>query len=247
MGNMKIAAHKKYTFVCKEHEEYGGLGWQPDWMPNADPLPGMGVAHDILEHTPNTDGSTEDEFKALGGAWWVRGETGWFYENNPHNVNTPEQHLSADFPDILNRVLRDERTFNVPRKTMPLDEETEEAFSKIITLGTQDHYDEQLDAGNDPDSFQVVFTDDDARERITGWMRIGYRETKARFAHSQCPNHEVAHMFKQIMEQANKYLEHAEEGCILRVSFDATNRVVKVENFTPWEAEEESLSLMPEL
>lgn len=234
----RINHNRKYIFLCEEHEDFGGLGWRPTWMPNADPLAGMGVAHDILEHMPHTDGSTEDEFKALASAWWIRGETGWFYENNPGNVNSSEDHISADFPDILNRIIMGERTLPQPRKTMPLDEDTEEAFAKIITLGTNTHFEEY--EGNP--GF-VHFGQSEARANILGWMRIGYRECKNRYGHSKTQNYDVAHLFTQIMTQADTYLKHATEGDSLAISVDITNLKCVVDLVDQYS--EEASSLMP--
>ena len=38
--------HITRTFICEEHQEYSGKGWRPEWIPGADPLEGMGAAHD---------------------------------------------------------------------------------------------------------------------------------------------------------------------------------------------------------
>jgi len=234
----RINGNRKYTFLCKEHEEFGGLGWCPTWMPNADPLEGMGVAHDILEHMPKTDGSTEDEFKALASAWWIRGETGWFYDNNPGNMNTSEQHIAADFPTILNRVIVGERTFNQPRKTMPLDSEVEEALWKIIVLGTQTHFEEY-----EEEPATSGFCDSHSRAKILGWMRIGYRQCKNRYNYSNVANYEVAQLFTEIMTEANKFLKYAEEGNGLAISVDVTN-VKSVVDFIDY-PDEDSYSIMP--
>lgn len=43
---------QKFTFVCKTHDEYGGLGWALKSKPHFEPLPGMTVAHDVMEHFP---------------------------------------------------------------------------------------------------------------------------------------------------------------------------------------------------
>lgn len=40
---------KIYTFICETHEEFGCKGWKQEGVPGADPLGGMGVAHDVLE------------------------------------------------------------------------------------------------------------------------------------------------------------------------------------------------------
>jgi len=64
--NQEGATMKRYTFEVAEHEEYGSLGFKPSWYPKGDPLGGMAVAHDILEHFPKDDGSAEGEYMALG-------------------------------------------------------------------------------------------------------------------------------------------------------------------------------------
>ena len=67
----------------------------------------MAVPHDILEHTPNEKyGAVEGEFMALGAAYFLRVETGWFSERrgNQNGIDN----LASDIPMIIQRVIRDE-------------------------------------------------------------------------------------------------------------------------------------------
>ena len=66
------------TFIIEEHEEYQTKGARPIDTPHADPLGGMSVAHDMLEHFHNDQGSVYEELMALGASYYVRGETGFF-------------------------------------------------------------------------------------------------------------------------------------------------------------------------
>jgi len=91
---------KAYRFAVAEHAEFGGLGLVPKWYPTGDPLGGMAAAHDILEHFPNDDGSTEGELQALGAAIWVRGEGGVTFDSHGGRYFDLERDIPADFPEI---------------------------------------------------------------------------------------------------------------------------------------------------
>jgi hypothetical protein len=69
---------KVYRLKVKEHEEYG-LGLVVDvGRPYFEPLQGLSIAHDVLEHTIKPHPNPYiDELMALGGLIAGRVETGW--------------------------------------------------------------------------------------------------------------------------------------------------------------------------
>ena len=75
-------------------------GWLLDNCPN-NYFAGNGriVAHDLLEHGSNQDGTWRDEFLALGAMIWVRGET-YFWEQRSYNFKC-EYHLSGDVTNFI--------------------------------------------------------------------------------------------------------------------------------------------------
>lgn len=190
------------TFVCERHDEWGTLGWRPEFMPG-DPYPAMAVAHDVLEHLPGDDGGAEAEFSALGAAVYVRGETGWFYSTFPGNVNSAEQHISSDFRDIMQRVRSGEQTLRAPRRTCSCDADS--MIETVIRLGSKN----MVSEGDAP-------IPESQRKLIRGWMRIGYRSAARRYR--VAGQHGSAYLFTTIMEGAARALKMADEGCKLLVS-----------------------------
>lgn len=90
-----------FEFVCAEHEEFGENGWRLKSQPDFDPLSGMAVAHDCLEHfTDSADPA--DEFLALGAAMWIRDEN--YHARAGHHTTDPGKHISGDLPDIIRHI-----------------------------------------------------------------------------------------------------------------------------------------------
>lgn len=138
---------KTYVFECAEHEEFGSNGWKLLGSRNADPLGGMAVAHDILEHEPNGDMGVEDELKALGASIYVRQSLG---------VNT-----GTVLPEVLGHVwmpLRDPG----PTRAIDLECEIDDA---IGSLTAEAKYNDGLQGRLTPDILRY----------IRGWFRKGYR------------------------------------------------------------------------
>src|SRR5215510_9381522 len=83
-------------FKVENHPEYGTLGLAPQWMQGEqdDPLTGMGVAHDVLEHGPND----EVEWQGLGGSVHVRGKS--YYHQRIGNPNAAEN-IGSDFVGLF--------------------------------------------------------------------------------------------------------------------------------------------------
>lgn len=206
---------KKYTFKVKEHEEYGGLGFTPSWYPNGDPLPGMTVAHDILEHFPKDDGSAEGEFLALGAALYIRGETGYMQRNG--NVNGPKEHLAADLPMVWDYHTNRDRRTTIKPCGLVRDEDLMEQCREIVQIGVRNMRDEDRQA---PDA--------ETQERIARWIAKGYKRASVRYAKHGA--YEIAYsVFQKIEEQADRCLRGAEEGMILTVSLNLNNLNVSVD------------------
>jgi hypothetical protein len=195
---------KRYKFTVAEHHEYGSLGFKPSWYPAGDPLGGLAVAHDILEHFPKDDGSAEGEYQALGSALWLRGDSGYFQSRG--NVNPPEVHLASDFPMIWG--------IQGYVKECPLvrDSELMETCREIVRLGVKNI---QEESSTTPPSAI-------ARENIARWMAKGYKRAQKRYKNVDA--YTVSErLFRGIEESADKALGHAEQGMELVVSVDFKN------------------------
>lgn len=195
---------KRYKFTVAEHHDHGSLGFKPSWYPAGDPLGGMAVAHDILEHFPKDDGSAEGEYQALGSALWLRGDSGYFQSRG--NVNPPEVHLASDFPMIWG--------IQGYVKECPLvrDSELMETCREIVRLGVKNI---QEESSTTPPSAI-------ARENIARWMAKGYKRAQKRYKNVDA--YTVSErLFRGIEESADKALGHAEQGMELVVSVDFKN------------------------
>lgn len=186
-----------YTFTCEEHCEFGSNGWKIEGVQNADPLSGMGVAHDILEHYPGAgaDMSVDGELMALGASFYVRE-----YTKNMHSLGA---NAAADLPDIMRNVWDGYMRLGDPGRTVPIKAEYEidnalEAFRK--------------EAECDVDIYSN-FNNEQAL-RIRGWMRKGYRLAAKRW--KNCGS--MRSLFDEIEAEADKRLKHAELGERLTVS-----------------------------
>lgn len=201
----------KFTFVAETHEDYGELGWRQYGKPGFDPLPGMAVAHDCLEHFRDGDDSIADELKALGAAIYVRGESGWFHERGVGNPDAAAN-LASDMPDILRHAIYEGMPIDIPRgSTLPIDDaeyivqQTVQETRKLI----RSEFDEDVQR-------EHALTIARFLSALPHYLRIGYRRARHRYANVY--QHDVAYMFTQIMDGANKWLTRATEGDLLTVS-----------------------------
>jgi len=197
---------KTYTFEVAEHEEFGGLGFRPKWYPQGDPLGGMGVAHDILEHFPKDDGSAEGEYMALGASLFIRGQGGY-----PMN-GTSEQNIASDLPTVwgVQSYVRDCALSKDP----DLMERAREAVGHFRKEGTY------MDRDQRPS--------EESYERIARWIAKGYQRARKRYA-KQGASRITWDLFKPIEDAAEKALKYADEGMILTVCVDFKNVKVRVD------------------
>jgi hypothetical protein len=199
---------KTYRFTVAEHEEFGSLGFKPSWYPHGDPLGGMAVAHDILEHFPNDDGGAEGEFLALGAALYIRGETGYFQRHG--NVNPPEVHLSAEFDMIWRAHTERDGRSDIREVSRVRNTELLDTCRKIVRLGVKN----LEENGVEPEDLPNHGT----RELIARWLAKGY--VKAARRYRKLDQHTLSYVFGKIEEAADKALKYADEGQVLTVWLD---------------------------
>jgi hypothetical protein len=206
---------KKYIFKIKEHPEYGTLGFVPSWYPGGDPLSGMAVAHDILEHFPHDDGSAEGEYMALGASLFIRGDSG-YYGHKGGNSN-PAENIASDLPMVWST-----HRFQHFRETIKpcglcRDSEILEQAREAITHWLKEC--EYMDESEKPDA--------ETCERVARWIAKGYQKARKRYREHNC--HSIAwSLFRPIEEEADKALKHADEMMELTVWVDFKNLTVKV-------------------
>ena len=196
---------KRYRFTVREHPDYGGLGFARSRYPAGEPLGGMAVAHDILEHCPNDPGTAEGEFLALGAALYIRGDSGYFQRKG--NRNSTAQHLAADFPMIF-RI----NSYFGPCLESGYDELAGRCQA-IVAEGVKNMKDEEM-----PESAIPTLQ---RQSHIAGWIARGYVNAQRRYRHVDGGAYYLAYdLFMPIEEEADKLLALAEEGQVLTVSVD---------------------------
>lgn len=210
---------KTYAFECQPHEEYGSNGWKLIGNPNADPLSGMAVAHDVLEHPPNGDMGVEDELMALGASIYVR-----VFTRNMHSLGA---NVGSDLPDIMRHVWYEGMTLRDPGRTTAtaIESEIDDAL-EVVRKETE--YDADLRSNWDAET----------EARIRGWMRKGYRAAIRRWAGVNTRS-----LFDEIETDADRHLKHAEIGdkLYIRITFERSivtdSRRVSVKTWltSPWE------------
>lgn len=217
------------TFTVKEHEEYGSIGLQPDWVGNqamVEPIGGMGAAHDILEHPINGIGGAENEFMALGAMYWIRGQNNWWARGG--NVRKVEEHMTSDYEQILPRIFEGYETLKDPGRTYRLSDEcAEECFRSSVNIGFRNVISER----EEYDQAVKDLIHAGGKERIIGWLRKGYRMAQKRYR--GIDNYHLSYVFSRIEKALDKELKHADEGMKVKVQIDLERGLVRAESFWP--------------
>lgn len=168
------------SFIFENNDETGDDGWRPSWLAGADPINGMGLAHDMLEHRLRDDGSVNHELIAFGATWWIRSLSGWFSYNRPYT--SAEYQLYASFPNVFEQVVWGDDKLRDPGPTRALDcDLTETAFVEIAEKGIQCVIDEYSESFEQAAEFGDEILPADASSWIVGWLRTGYRWADRRY------------------------------------------------------------------
>lgn len=198
------------SFVFEEHQEYGTNGWRPEKFPGFDPLEGMAVPHDVLEHFEDDDGKMHGEFQALGAAIYVR-EDYWAHYM-PYSNPSPAYHVSGDFERILTDAMLngDERVAHCPAHNIDNDY-AEGMIEEAVTWGINSFRKEREyeieESGIDVTDLEI--------ESIKNWMRRGYDRAVRRF--DSLERHQLLMLFVSIEEKVKLITQHAEIGDTMTV------------------------------
>jgi len=208
-------------FEYKEDKESGSMGWG---LKNAPPEfnaeVGLLVAHDTLEHFPNTTGSWEDELMALGAVAFIRGESGYFSDKY---YPLPQDNISVDVANCFYFFLGSRRDIKPLKKTRGLNNEFEANY--IISEAVNIALNQCRDETGDRPSLSTI-------ANVTEWLKLGYRKSKRRYRGVE--SHEMLCLFTSIQRDVDDLEHQAEEGCELRVSVDVTNQTVDVKLTHPY-------------
>lgn len=205
-------------FVCEKHEDFGGLGWRPAWIPNFDPL--SAVAHDVIEHLPSDRGDgLYQECRAQGAMVFLRWENG--YCNDFGRAFSAED-LASDIHYFWPGI----RHIETPPRSYRLAEHVEcllVEFKQAVRKMFRDNETEDCPSATDLD-------------RMVGWMRIGYRAAKRRYRNVDAYTVGI-YLFKEIDKQAERCLAGAGEGMHMRLRVDLKLGSVKAYTYYPGEEE----------
>lgn len=217
-------------FIVEEHTEYGGLGLRPLDMPNADPLGGMTVAHDLLEHFPGDDGGVEAEFMALGACYFLRHESGFVNGQYGGNRDAADA-FSGDFMELYRHIAHEGFSLTDPGPEAPIEcEYTETALNGIVRKGLALTREEIADACDDDSDELHTFCSTQTGERILGWLRRGYRKATERFENVDA--YSLAEVvFKGVETRIDNYLKSDPmEGTEIEVTIDLSTLEFSMES-----------------
>ena len=204
------------TFICEEHEEFGGLGWRPENIPNADPLSGMTVAHDCMEHFKSDNGGLEAELMAFGASLHVREAGGWYY--NQPNSQGAAYNMSGEIAEFMLKIKLGEEYLMTAPRTYALSDGMEDTVQEVILMAKKSFREEYEDEEELNSRTIKTFID---------WLRIGYRKAIKRYGDAS--PYSLSYIFSQIADEADKHLKYAEGfGEKLIVSFCPRSEKVSV-------------------
>jgi len=206
-----MAKKTQWNFVCEEHADYSTTGWRLTNMPAFDPLPGMAVAHDILEHWPDDD-STTGELLALGAMIYVRGED--YYAHKGQSTISPGENCAGEIGDLLLKIESGEWVDlreTTGQRTCTKDEFARAEIATAIAQAKK-HIREERE-GTMPDS--------------ATWRTVRYWLTKgfnlARLRYRGIDRWELQRTFTEIESAADRELKSASIGDVLSVRLSWRN------------------------
>lgn len=104
----------KGRFVVGKHPHFGTLGLKMEGREHFDPLGPMAVAHDLMEHFEDDDGTPEHELLAIGAGWYVRDHGRYLELKGFPRFNSLREHLHANLKNV-----RDELRLRVTGMLQP--------------------------------------------------------------------------------------------------------------------------------
>lgn len=206
---------KRYVFDVGMHEDYGTLGFKPRWYQGGDPLTGMAIPHDILEHFPHDNGQAEGEYLALGACLWIRGEGG--YQQN----GSPEENIAPDLSTVWGVHTYQHRRTSVRPCGLIRNDAVMDQAREAVRIWLRDWNDQE----------ETVSAED--QERIARWIGKGYMRAQRQYRNHSA--HAVCALFQEIEQGATKALNHADEGMQLTVLVDYTNLKCRMDCDYPYD------------
>lgn len=209
------------VFEWRGDRNTGEYGWIQKGFPNFNASDGRMVAHDTLEHFAGGDGSLTDEMLAFGAIMFVRGESGWFYQEG--GIYDPAQSCALDISEFLHDVAWGNSHLKTAPRTCRLDDNTIENYIQDAVHGGL-----RIALNEYPEKCGQMRQSDALIKSMIGWMRIGYRKAVKRFYDN--PAYQVADCFNEIRKKVDKHFSHGEFGEELIVKVNPRTLKVNVDS-----------------
>lgn len=189
------------TFVCEEHQDYGILGWREIDKDHFEPLAGIAVAHDCLEHFPDDGPAIEHEIQAFGAMLHVRGSQC----TNGCSTTSWWESVQRDLLTVFQLYQFQGVTFHPPPFTYKIsNEEGEYQIAKLL-VSFPSFLENELSISDEEDK-QLIHT---FVSYLRGWLRIGYRRAIKRWRKE---TEYIQPLFADLERRADQALKHAEIG-----------------------------------
>lgn len=234
-------------FVVDEWEEMGSWGWRPKCQPDFDPLTnGFGIAHDAMEHKDLSDSSLEAEVMAFGAMLYVRGENGWFAEQQRGTHYSYQEIMGGDLATPICDSWKDPDRCPLPEIVgfeQPLDDQDDDIrqIARLAVAETLQVVPDRLDE-------RVCLSElVHLRRNLADWLRRGYRDAVQRFGDT--PQWMVGELFKNMADavdgKSRHYCREEYQGTTMTITYphpdrDANGDAVLVVVKEPWEDELET-------
>lgn len=211
------------AFVCREWEVTGELGWKPEWIPNFDPLAGMAVPHDVMEHFPDSGPEIHHELQAFGAMYFIRGEMDYWGQAgmNPD----PFFHMTGGIVQVFEEDMHNKNggrgfVWPAPAAATSGDPDLDESFYNLACRGIRDFVSE-MDAVDGWDFKSPV-----KAGQVAPWIAIGYARAVERFKHTS--QDELVHTFREVEKAADRYLADCYGDERLVIAFNETRGTAKI-------------------
>lgn len=217
------ATMRYFKFVYMRDPEYDIMGLRLKNRPHFNALDiGRTLAHDMLEHFPDDDGSPEHEFMALGASVYVRDGASYYHQVMPYSKLTVSEHIGSELiqqhfhmMSAGRRALR-----QCPRRRCIAEESYDEILMNAAHEGIR--------------YLQAEFGDDDDQDiswataqNILGWFRTGYARAARRY--HNIPQWRMMDFFLKLSETCERVIKQCDyEGQEVHIGIQPSNRVIRV-------------------
>lgn len=170
----------KYYFEYVENGEYGS-GLRMTNRPHFDPVRGVGVAHDCLEHFHNDAGNTEAELEALGAMIHVRGD--YYFQ-----IGSVIQAIANSIPEVARYELRH---FIPPPPSTKLHDDLKDRVPTLIKA---------IHAHFRPEDELVPnwLSDSVSMDNVIAWINRGYKRAITRYYEAMRRGVHMPDFFKEV-------------------------------------------------